>query len=63
MTPEEYEHYVAQSFKEMGYETVVTSFSNDYGVDVFAIKGDEKIAPYRLKNMEIAIEKSIVMSF
>lgn len=44
MTPEEYEHYVAQSFKEMGYETVVTSFSNDYGVDVFAIKGDEKIA-------------------
>lgn len=62
MTPEEYEHYVAQSFKEMGYETVVTSFSNDYGVDVFAIKGDEKIA-IQVKNMEIAIEKSIVMSF
>ncbi len=44
MTPEEYEHYVAQSFKEMGYETLVTSFSNDYGGDVFAVKGEEKIA-------------------
>lgn len=44
MTPEEYEHYVAQLFKEMGYETIVTSFSNDYGVDVFAFKGEEKIA-------------------
>ena len=44
MTPEEYEYYVAQSFKEMGYKTDVTSFSNDYGVDVFAFKGEEKIA-------------------
>lgn len=44
MTPEEYEHYVAQLFKEMGYKTDVTSFSNDYGVDVFAFKGEEKIA-------------------
>lgn len=44
MTPEEYEHYVAQLFKEMGYETNVTSYSNDYGVDVFAFIGEEKIA-------------------
>lgn len=44
MTPEEYEHYVAQLFKEMGYKTDVTSFSNDYGVDIFAFKGEEKIA-------------------
>lgn len=62
MTPEEYEHYVAQLFKEMGYETNVTSYSNDYGVDVFAFKGEEKIA-IQVKNMETAIEKSIVMSF
>lgn len=62
MTPEEYEHYVAQLFKEMGYETNVTSYSNDYGVDVFAFKGEEKIA-IQVKNTETAIEKSIVMSF
>ena len=63
MTPEEYEHYVAQSFKEIGYETIATSFSNDYRVDAFAIKGEEKIAIQIKKNMEIPIEKSIVMSF
>lgn len=44
MRPDEYEHIVAEYFEEKGYQTKVSSYSNDYGVDVFAIKGKQKIA-------------------
>lgn len=44
MRPDEYEHIVAKHFETKGYKTTVSSFSNDYGVDVFATKGKEKIA-------------------
>ena len=44
MTPREYEKCVSDYFKEQGYEVELTPQSNDYGVDVFARKGDEKIA-------------------
>lgn len=44
MRPDEYEHIVAEYFEEKGYSTTVSQFSNDYGVDVFAIKGKEKLA-------------------
>lgn len=44
MRPDEYEHIVADYFETKGYKTTVSQYSNDYGVDVFASKGKEKIA-------------------
>lgn len=44
MRPDEYEHIVAEYFKAKGYKTTVSQYSNDYGIDVFATKGKEKIA-------------------
>lgn len=44
MTPRQYEIYAAQTFTEKGYEVVLTPQSNDYGVDFFATKSEEKIA-------------------
>ena len=44
MRPDEYEHIVAEHFEAKGYKTTVSQYSNDYGVDVFATKGKEKIA-------------------
>ena len=44
MTPKEYEQYIASIFQKQGYKTTVTPYSNDWGIDVIAIKGKEKIA-------------------
>lgn len=44
MRPDEYEQIVAEHFETKGYKTTVSQYSNDYGVDVFATKGKEKIA-------------------
>jgi Holliday junction resolvase-like predicted endonuclease len=44
MRPDEYEHIVAEHFETKGYKTTVSQYSNDYGIDVFATKGKEKIA-------------------
>lgn len=44
MTPKQFEELVCEHFSKKGYETKMTSYSNDYGVDVFATKGKEKIA-------------------
>lgn len=43
MTPKEYEDYVGTLYAEQGYEVTVSPLSNDWGIDVIAIKGDEKI--------------------
>lgn len=44
MTPHQYEEQVAAHFKKQGFETRLTPRTNDFGVDVFATKGDEQIA-------------------
>ena len=44
MNPKEYEDLVCDYFRNKGYEAKTTSYINDYGVDVFASKGTEKIA-------------------
>lgn len=44
MTPKGYENYVCEYFKKLGYDAETTPYSGDYGVDVFAEKGNEKIA-------------------
>jgi len=44
MRPDEYEYIVAKHFESKGYKTIVSQYSNDYGVDVFATKGKVKIA-------------------
>lgn len=44
MRPDEYEHLVASYFADLGYEVEITSYTNDYGLDVIACKDNEKIA-------------------
>lgn len=44
MEPREYEQFVADYFQRKGYQTEVTPYSGDYGVDVIAVKGNERIA-------------------
>jgi restriction system protein len=44
MNPKQFEELVCEHFRQKGYEAKTTSYSNDYGVDVFATKGKEKIA-------------------
>lgn len=42
--PFEFEEYVADRFRDKGYECYVTSSTGDFGVDVIAEKDNEKIA-------------------
>ena len=44
MTPKQFEDLVCDHFRNKGYKAEATSYYNDYGVDVFATKGKEKIA-------------------
>lgn len=44
MTPREFEKLVALHYQNKGYEVKITPYSGDYGVDVIAQKGDERIA-------------------
>lgn len=44
MRPDQYEQIVANYFKQQGYKTELSQNSHDYGVDVFAVKGKNKIA-------------------
>lgn len=44
MTPSQYEHAVASYFRAQGYDAQVTPYNNDFGVDLFATKGPNKIA-------------------
>lgn len=44
MNPQEFEALVAEHFKAQGYETKQTPYSGDWGIDVIATKGDEKVA-------------------
>lgn len=44
MNPKQFEELVCEHFRQKGYEAETTPYSNDYGVDVFATKGKEKIA-------------------
>lgn len=44
MRPFEYEQYVCAYYQQRGYKAFTTQQSGDYGVDVFAEKGNRKIA-------------------
>ncbi len=44
MTPKQFEDLVCEHFLNKGFKAKATPYSNDYGVDVFATKGKEKIA-------------------
>lgn len=44
MNPQEFEELVRDHYRQSGYEANTTSYGNDYGVDIFATKGNEKIA-------------------
>lgn len=44
MNPKEFEIMVAKYFKMQGYDTKLTPFSGDWGIDVIATKGKEKVA-------------------
>lgn len=43
MTPKQFEELVCEYFRNKGFKAETTSYSNDYGVDVFAIRDKEKI--------------------
>ncbi len=44
MNPRQFEELVCEHFRKQGYAANTTAYSNDYGVDVIATKGKEKIA-------------------
>lgn len=44
MNPRQYEELVSDHYLSHGYQAEITPYSNDYGIDVFATKGKEKIA-------------------
>lgn len=44
MKPRQFEELVCEHFRHQGYKAEITAYSNDYGIDVFATKGGEKIA-------------------
>jgi hypothetical protein len=44
MNPRQFEELVCEHFRNSGYEAKTNSYVGDYGVDVFATKGKEKIA-------------------
>ena len=44
MNQRQFEELVCEHFRKQGYEAETTSYSGDYGIDVFALKGKEKIA-------------------
>ena len=44
MNPQEFEKHVGNLFRKDKYEIQYTPASGDNGVDIFAVKGDEKIA-------------------
>ena len=44
LSPSAYESHVAKYYEARGYQTQVTSYSNDYGLDVLAENGTERLA-------------------
>ena len=38
--PKQFEDFICKLYKEKGYKAETTPFSGDYGVDVFAVKGN-----------------------
>jgi restriction system protein len=44
MNPRQFEELVCEHFCKQGYNASLTPYSNDYGVDIIATKGKEKIA-------------------
>lgn len=44
MSPYDFEEFVAKLFNKLGYNTITTSKTGDYGVDVIAENGFEKVA-------------------
>ena len=44
MNPRQFEELVCEYYCRQGYKAEITSYGNDYGIDVFAAKGKEKIA-------------------
>ena len=44
MTPREFEHKVSDYYRQQGYKTIITPYSGDWGIDVIASKGEDKLA-------------------
>lgn len=44
ITPRQYESQVAGYFRRLGYHATLTSYGNDYGLDVLAESSDERVA-------------------
>ena len=55
MNPREYELLICEHFRTEGYNVRATSYTNDYGVDLFAEKGNERIAIQEANNLGIPV--------
>lgn len=44
MKPREYEKLAAKHFVEKGYQVELTQYAGDYGIDIFALRNEEKVA-------------------
>ena len=44
MTPRQFEECVCEYYRKQGYKVDITPSSGDYGIDIFATKGKEKLA-------------------
>ena len=44
MTPRQFEELVCEHYRKQGYKTEITPLRGDYGIDVFATRGKEKLA-------------------
>ncbi|WIF88289.1 restriction endonuclease [Acholeplasma laidlawii] len=43
LKPHDFEKIIAETYKRLGFRVKITKRSHDYGVDVFAEKGEDKI--------------------
>ncbi|UKI43791.1 MAG: restriction endonuclease [Porphyromonadaceae bacterium] len=62
MTPQEFEQYVSERYQELGYKTILTPYSGDWGIDVIATEGKREKSLYRQKCMAALLGKSTVRS-
>ena len=44
MNPRQFEEQVGEYFRQQGYKIEMTPLSGDFGVDIFAYKGEKKLA-------------------
>jgi len=42
MNPRQFEEFVCEHFRQQGYKTELTTYSNDYGIEVLQLRVNKK---------------------